>query len=282
MNTKPIAIIGANGKTGRRVCSKLRSQGLTVRGLSRSTPTPFDWQNTATWTRALQGCRSAYITFQPDLAVPGADQAIAQLADVAREVGVEHLVLLSGRGEDGAQRAEGVLKQSGLDWNIVRSGWFAQNFSEGFMQQGIAAGTLALPAGNTPEPFIDVDDIADVVVALLTTSDKRNQLFEVSGPEALTFALCMQIISDVTGKSVQYVDIPIDAFISELDALGADNDVQWLMRELFTVVFDGRNSLPVDGVQQVLGRPATDFFAYAYKAAASGAWLGQPEHKMVV
>ena len=53
---------------------------------------------------------------------------------------------------------------------------------------------------------------------------------------------------------------------------GAPDPLLWLMRELFTVVFDGRNSSPASGVEQALGRPATDFSEYLRKVMATGAW----------
>ena len=123
---------------------------------------------------------------------------------VAAEAGLEHIVLLSGRGEEGAERAEEILKASGLSWNIVRASWFCQNFSESFMLEGILEGELVLPAGDTVEPFIDADDIADVAVAALTEPRHRNKLFEVTGPRALTFAQCIQEMSEALGRPLKY------------------------------------------------------------------------------
>ena len=187
-------------------------------------------------------------------------------------MGLHHLVLLSGRGEQGAERAEQVLQSSGLDWNVVRASWFMQNFSESFMIEGILNGELMLPAGDIVEPFIDIDDIADVAVAALTRPALRNRLFEVSGPRALTFAQCAAEISQATGYSVSYTQISIDDFIQALRSQGAPEEMAWLMRELFTVVFDGRNSTPTQGVEEALGRPATDFSEFVRKVMATGAW----------
>ena len=181
---------------------------------------------------------------------------------MAREAGLEHIVLLSGRGEEGALRAEEVIKSSGISWNIVRASWFSQNFSESFMLDGVLNGELVLPAGDTLEPFVDADDIADVVVATLTDPKHHNKLFEVSGPRALTFAQCMQEISEALGRSVKYTRIPIDDYINALDEQGIPSEMQWLLRELFTFVLDGRNSHLVSGVEEALGRPATDFKTY--------------------
>lgn len=272
MKTSPILIIGNTGKTGLRVEQRLQALGHVTRGVSRSSRPAFDWEDRSTWRAAMAGARSAYITFQPDLAVPGAEQTMRHLVTLAAELGVRHLVLLSGRGEAGARRAEQVLEESGLDWNVVRASWFMQNFSESFMIEGILNGELMLPAGDTVEPFVDVDDIADVAVAALTRPELRNRAFEVSGPRALTFAECVAAISGVTGYPVKYTQIPVDSFIEGLRMQGAPEEMLWLMRELFTVVFDGRNASPSAGVEEALGRPATDFSEYLRKVTATGAW----------
>ena len=272
MKDSPILIIGKNGKTGLRVEQRLQALGYATRGVSRSTAPAFDWEDQTTWRAAMAGTRSAYVTFHPDLAIPSAEQTIRDFVALAAELGLQHLVLLSGRGEDGARRAELALEQGGLDWNIVRASWFMQNFSENFMIEGILNGELMLPAGDIVEPFIDIDDIAEVAVAALTRPELRNRVFEVSGPRAMTFAECVATISEATGYPVKYTQIPIEDFIDGLRDQGAPEPLLWLMRELFTVVFDGRNSSPTGGVEEALGRPATDFSEYVRKVVASGAW----------
>jgi uncharacterized protein YbjT (DUF2867 family) len=272
MKQPPILIIGKHAKTGSRVNQRLQTLGYATRPVSRSTQPAFDWQNPATWRPAIEGTRAAYVTYQPDLAVPGAESTIRAFVRVAAEAGLEHIVLLSGRGEEGAERAEAILKASGLSWNIVRASWFCQNFSESFMLEGIMAGELILPAGDIVEPFIDADDIADVAVAALTEPRHRNKLFEVTGPRALTFAQCIQEMSAALGRPLKYTCVPIDAYINALREQGVPEDLQWLLRELFSVVFDGRNSHVMPGVEEVLGRPATDFKTWVQKTLESGVW----------
>lgn len=272
MHAQPILVIGKNGKTGARVESRLTAKGLSTRAVSRSTLPLFDWEDPDSWMPALSGTRAAYVTFQPDLAVPSAEATIRTFVQQAVEAGLEHVVLLSGRGEDGALRAESILQSSGLAWNVVRASWFAQNFSESFMLEGILSGHLALPAGPVLEPFIDVDDIADVAVAALTRPDLRNRVFEVTGPRALTFAQCVEEISNAVGYRIEYSAISVDNFVGEMREQGAPEDMQWLMRELFSVVLDGRNSRVMDGVEEALGRPATDFSSFIKKAITSGVW----------
>jgi uncharacterized protein YbjT (DUF2867 family) len=273
MSHSPILVIGKNGKTGGRVNQRLQALGYSTRAVSRSTDPTFDWHKPETWRSAMKGTRSAYVTYQPDLAVPHAKADIRAFVEIAREVGLEHIVLLSGRGEEGAQRAEKLVISSGLSWNIVRASWFFQNFSESFLLEGILAGELVLPAGEIAEPFVDVDDIAEVAVAALTEPRHRNRVFEVSGPRAMTFADCMREISEALGRPVMYRRIPLDDYINSLKEQGMPEEMQWLLRELFSVVLDGRNSHMVSGVEEALGRPATDFKVYIQKAIDSGVWV---------
>jgi len=272
MKTSPILIIGKNGKTGSRVNQRLQDHGYTTRAVSRSTTPAFDWENSATWASAIKGTDTAYVTFQPDLAMPAAEATIKEFVRVAAENGLKHIVLLSGRGEDGAQRAEDVLINSGISWNIVRCSWFSQNFSESFMLEGIMGGELVLPAGDTVEPFVDANDIADVVVATLTDPRHRNKLYELTGPYAMTFEQCIEEISTALGRPVRYTSVPVDDYINTLREQGIPEDMQWLLNELFTVVFDGRNSNVMPGIEEALGRPATDFKTYVQKTIEAGIW----------
>ena len=107
----PILVLGATGKTGSRVVKRLNEKGIPVRiGSRRATPA-FDWENQATWIAALKNVRAAYISFYPDLAVPGTPEIIYQFCQLAVKSGVKHLVLLSGRGEEEAQRCEDIVKK---------------------------------------------------------------------------------------------------------------------------------------------------------------------------
>jgi uncharacterized protein YbjT (DUF2867 family) len=181
------------------------------------------------------------------------------------------VVLLSGRGEPGAQRAEAALQASGVPWTIARASWFNQNFSEGYLLDSVLAGEIALPAGAVPEPFIDADDIADVVVAALTDERHANRLYEVTGPRALTFAEAVGEISVVLGRPVRYTQITPEDFVVTMRAYAPEDIVQ-LLHELFTVVLDGRNTQVMNGVEEALGRPGRDFSTYVCKTAAAGTW----------
>ena len=268
----PIVVLGASGKTGRRIVERLRARALPVRPGSRSAHPPFDWEDPTTWAPALEGASAAYVSYFPDLAAPGAPEAVAALATVAVEAGVDRLVLLSGRGEHEAQRSEERLRGSGATWTVVRSSWFAQNFSEAHFREPLLGGELALPAGEVGEPFIDADDIADVAVAALTEDGHAGQVYEVTGPRLLTFAQAVQEIARASGRELRYAPIGIDDFAAALAHYGVPKEEVGLLRYLFTEVLDGRNAHVTDGVQRALGRPPRDFGDFARAAASAGVW----------
>ncbi len=268
----PILIIGGNGKTGRRVDTLLQKRGIATRPVSRSTTPSFDWTRPEDWADPLEGVSAAYVTFQPDLAVPGASDAIEELSRLAVEKGIEQVVLLSGRGEEGAQKAEEILRASRLNWTIVRASWFNQNFSENFLLDGVLAGEIALPAGDVREPFVDVDDIADVVVTALTEGGHERRLYEVTGPRAMTFAEAVDEISREVGRPIHYIQITPEQFVAGMRQNEVPADLVDLLHELFTQVLDGRNTQVMHGVKEALGRPPREFSDYVRNTAATGVW----------
>jgi len=269
---KPTLVLGGTGKTGRRVVDRLAARGLPVRIGSRSGEPPFDWDDRATWAPALQGVESVYISYYPDIAVPGAVETVGSFAELAVATGVPRLVLLSGRGEREAELAEQAVHDSGADLTILRSTWFNQNFSESYFLDYLLEGEVALPAGDIGEPFVDADDIADVAVAALTDDRHIGQLYELTGPRLLSFAEAVAEIADATGREIRYAPISLEMFESELTALGIPADVVDQLTYLFGEVLDGRNAHLADGVQRALGRQPRDFRDYARDAAATGIW----------
>lgn len=269
---KPILVLGATGKTGRRVTELLQNSGRAVRLGSRQGSPAFDWAHPAGWDAALDGVAAVYISYFPDLAAPGAPEAIEAFTNRALALGVRRLVLLSGRGEEEAQRAEDVLRRSGADWTILRAAWFCQNFSESVFLDLIRGGTVALAAGDIPEPFVDVDDIAEIAGRVLTEDGHAGQLYELTGPAGLTFAEAVAEIARATGRPIGYIRITPEEQAAGLAAAGTPPEVIDLVTYLFMSVLDGRNAQTADGVTRALGRPARSFADYAARAAATGVW----------
>ena len=271
MQDQPILVIGATGKTGSRVATKLEAKGLPVRRGSRSSATPFDWEAPETWTPALTGVHAAYVTYFPDLAFPGAVEKLESLVETARDVGVQHLVLLSGRGEHHARLGEEVVRASGTGFTIVRAAWFAQNFSEGYLRDPILAGVLPMPGGDIREPIIDIEDISDVAIAALTEDGHQGKLYEVTGPRLMTFAEMADVLGKATGRLIRHIPISFEDFHANVAAAGGT-----FVADVFTAIaretLDGRNAHTTDGVMQALGRPPRDFAEFAADAARAGVW----------
>jgi uncharacterized protein YbjT (DUF2867 family) len=271
MNTAPILVIGSTGKTGSRIVRSLTEKGFPVREGSRNSAIPFDWEKPETWAAALAGVKAAYVSYFPDLAFPGAAAKIEALTKAATAAGVRKLVLLSGRGEAHARHCEEIVRNCGLDFTLVRAAWFAQNFSEGYLQAPVLDGVVAVPAGDIKEPIADVDDIADVAVAALTDDRHNGELYEITGPRLLTFAEAAAEISSAAGIPVRYMPITLEQFHAGMLEIGGP-----LIADVFTEIcretLDGHNAYLTDGVQRALGRAPRDFADFCRDAAASGAW----------
>ena len=272
MTRDPVLVLGGTGKTGRRLAERLTAKGIPIRIGSRNGAPSFDWLDKDTWGLALEGVGAIYISYYPDIAVPGAADTVDALARLAVERGVKRLVLLSGRGETEAQRAEEMVKTSGADWTILRCAWFSQNFSEGFLVESILQGEVALPVGPVGEPVVDVVDFADVAEAVLTRPGHVGQLYELTGPRLLSFADAVAEIARATGRKISYRQISNAEFTEAMAAHDLPPDFAWLLNELFTEVLDGRNEMLTDGVQRALGRQPKDFSTYANATAATGIW----------
>ncbi len=270
-NTKPTLVIGATGKTGRRVTERIRNAGLPVKAASRTGETHFEWNDQSTWAPALDGAGAAYITYFPDLAFPGAADTVEEFAKLAVAMNVKRLILLSGRGEEGARDAELRIEDSGADWTLVRAAFFNQNFSETFVES-VRHGVLAMPGGDTTEPFLDAEDIADVVFAALLDDKHIGQLYELTGPRLLSLADAAAELGAAMGRDMQYVPITPAEYAADLAGHGLPAEVAMPIAELINEVLDGRNSYVTDGVERALGRRPRDFADYARAAAATGVW----------
>lgn len=269
-------IIGGTGKTGRRVASRLQGRGLPVTALSRP---EFDWADPDTWSSVEQPAETAYVTYYPDLAFPGAPEAVAEVVDRMARNGVRRFVLLSGRGEPEAQRAEEklaeVAKQYGAEWGVVRCAFFMQNFDESLFAPALEAGHLAFPAGEVREPFLDLEDVAEIATGMLVGEVPVNRVYELTGPALLTFADATAAIAAATGRTITYTEITTPELVADLTRAGLPAGDAEELGGLFEHILDGHNEYLASGVQEALGRPARSFSEYAARAVADGAWGGK-------
>ena len=273
MKTNKILVIGGKGKTGSRVVKLLNEKpNITIRLGSRSSEIPFDWEKPETWSLALKDINSVYITFQPDLAIPSAPETVQKFALLATKLGVEKMVLLSGRGEKEAQICEEIVKATAQKWTIVRASWFNQNFSESIFLEPLLAGFVALPQANVLEPFIDANDIAEVVTEALLNDKHNGQTYELTGPRLLSFEQAVSEIAKVIKKEIVFESLTVEKYINMLREYQVPEDEIWLINYLFSEVMDGRNSSTTNDIEKVLGRKATDFSEYVIETAKTGVW----------
>ncbi|WP_326812934.1 NAD(P)H-binding protein [Streptomyces scopuliridis] len=269
-------VLGATGKTGRRIAARLRLRGTPVRAASRSSRARFDWSDPGTWDAVLQDVVVAYVVPPP---VPG---PVHQFVVRAEAAGVRRLVLLSGRGADGwgdsafgleMLSAEEAVRGSSLEWTVLRASNFAQNFDEDAFHAPLIAGELALPAGAVPEPFIDVEDVADAAVAVLTERRRHaGRVYELSGPRALTFAEAVELISRTSGRPLTYRQITRVEYVSTLVEQGLSEREADQIAEMFVLMGSGLIAETTDDLATVLGRTPRTFEEYVVRAAAAGAW----------
>jgi uncharacterized protein YbjT (DUF2867 family) len=270
---KQIAVIGGTGKTGRRVVERLTNRGENVRSISRSSTPAFEWNNPHSYNKSLAGAHTVYVVYHPDLAVPGAYEHIEALTRTAAEVGVQKLVLLSGKGEKEAERCEQVVANSGLDFTLIRASWFSQNFSESFFLEPVLNGVVALPMHDIQIPFVDADDIADVVVEAILRDDLNSKTLEVTGPELLSLEEAVAEISKATERNIQFIPVSLEQYLTHMKSANIPAEVIWLFEYLFsTVLTNPENQMVKHDIEYVLGRKAVSFSNFAQKTAATGVW----------
>ena len=272
-NQSNILVIGGTGKTGRKVASKLTELGHKVRIGSRSVTPAFDWDNSETWTEVLEGMDKVYISFQPDLAVPGALEAIEELTKQAKRCGIKKVVLLSGKGEREAELCEQVVIHSGLDYTIVRASWFNQNFSESFFLEPILEGFVALPQADVKVPYVDTDDIAAVAVEALVNEKHNGNIYQLTGPRLLSFREVVEEISEATDREITFASISLSAYVNAMKEQGVPENFVWLVEYLFSEVLGNPIVSEItNDIELVLGRKPIDFSEYIENTKASGVW----------
>ena len=269
-------VIGGTGKTGRRVVEGLEKLNQHVRIGARSNDPVFDWNDPSTYTNALKGMDRAYIVYYPDLAVPGAKEAITALTEAALQEGLEKVVLLSGKGEKEAEACEEIVGNSGLNYTIVRASWFNQNFSESFLLEPILAGCVALPMHEAEIPFVDANDIADVVTKVLRDDSYNGKIITVTGPRKLTFKEVVDEIANRTSRRIEFQPVTINEYAESMKAAGLPKDYVWLFSYLFKEVLGNPENQEVShDAERVLGRKTIDFSEFVTKTAATGIWHQQ-------
>lgn len=274
---KNFLILGGTGKTGRRIASRLTAAGHEVRTAGRTGgDVRLDLDDPATHAPALAGITAAYLLEPGSIEGDNNPPRIAALVDAAVAAGVRRLVLLSAPGADNEHHplhaTEQAVRGSGLEWTVVRPGWFAQNFSEDFWLPAVRSGTLALPAGQGRVPFVDAEDIADVAASALTEDRHAGQVYELTGPRALGFGEAAELIAAASGRPLRYLDVTPEAYRDQQIANGVPPKAAERLAGLVAMGSTGALEGLSDGIEKALGRAPRRFEDFVVAAAATGCW----------
>ena len=275
MNDDITLVLGATGKTGRRVTARSRLSGMRVRAASRSSATRFDWSHPGGWDHALQGVTAVYLVAPT---VPGPVHEFVARAEAAR---VQRLVLLSGHGADrwgdsafglDMRSAEDAVRGSTLEWTVLRASNFFQNFEDVY-RDALASGELALPVGAAPEPFIDVEDVADAAAAVLAEPGRHaGRVYELTGPRALTYADAVELIGRATDRAITYKQVSTPEYTAGRIEQGWTEDAAHQEAAMYALIEHGMIAETTDELATILGRPPRTFEDFVVRAAATGTW----------
>ncbi|QSB06066.1 NmrA family NAD(P)-binding protein [Natronoglycomyces albus] len=266
-----VLVLTGTGKTGRRTVSALRQRGIEPRLGSRRNDPAFDWHQPQTWGPALEGIDTVFV------AIPDEHIEVEEFIDHATRCGVRKLVGLAGRRQHLLPKAPSSLlaahvKASGLPWTMLEANNFNENFSEGIYRDEVLEGTIYATVGDTPEPFIALEDLGEVAAAVLSQPGHEGITYELSGPEAISFAQVAQILQSEIGSPVTYVDVDPQTYHAAVLAAGESEELADFLNDMYEVMRKGLISDVADGVGRVLDREAVTFADWARRAAKSGAW----------
>jgi uncharacterized protein YbjT (DUF2867 family) len=269
---RQILVLGATGKTGSRVASKLSEQGVRVRTAARGgAGIHFDWDNPATIEEALQGVTGVYL-LSPVMRTDFAG-IVSYFLDQAEQAGVQHVTYLSAYGMEHAP-AEVALRAVELDLesrssfthSIIRPAWFMQNFSETFLKP--VADEIVVPSGTGAEAFVNAEDIASVAAATLAEPERHaGRVYAPTGPESLTLKEAAQIISAAVGRTIVYRDTDRDEWVGAMVRSGVPAEYGEVLRTLTETIADGRGSQPNGDVLAATGAAPISFADFAAQTA---------------
>jgi uncharacterized protein YbjT (DUF2867 family) len=279
-----ILVTGATGTIGSRVLAALaESKGVDVRAGVRAgdqaaelrganiKSVDFDYEKPDTISAALRGVERAF------LLPPMGENQVAicnRFVDLAKQAGVKHVVKLSAFGCDRepgivlgrAHRAvEKHIEASGLAWTFLRPNNFMQNFVN--YHPPDKQGNIYLPWGNGAVSFIAAEDVGAVAARVLSSDGHERKAYTVTGPEAITVAQAAQTISEATGRTIKYVDVPEHAARKAMLDMGMPNGMVEAMMELHAIDKAGYAAAVTTTVKDVTGRAPKTFREFARENA---------------
>ncbi len=265
-----VLVLGASGNVGRPLVEALLAKGEQVKAASRSGKSfgaaegvVFDYTDPSTFESAFVGVDRAYVMLAGGYVESKALLIPVIEAAAARNVKVVFQSVLGVDADDSIpyRQVEIALENSGAPYVILRPNWFSDNFHT-YWKAGIDQGVIAVPAAEGKSSFIDVRDIAESAAAVLTTDKFDNQAFNLTGPEAFSYAEAAAKISAALGKPVQYQAMEDGAFCDMLKGVGVPADYAEFLTSIFYPVREGWTAGVSDAVKVLTGKPARSLDTY--------------------
>ncbi|EKO3383196.1 SDR family oxidoreductase [Vibrio fluvialis] len=257
-----VLVLGASGHVGQPLVAELLAKGEQVKAASRSGQAfgaaegvVFDFADPTTFDAAFDGVDRAYVMLPGGYVESKALLEPVIQAAAERNVKVVFQSVLGVDADDSIpyRQVEIALENSGVPYVILRPNWFADNFHT-YWKAGIDQGVIGVPAGEGKSSFIDVRDIASSAAAALTTNRFDNQAFNLTGPEALSYAQAAQKISEALGKPVAYQAMEEGAFCDLLKSVGVPADYAEFLTSIFYPVREGWTAGVSDAVVTLTGK----------------------------
>lgn len=257
-----VLVLGASGHVGQPLVAELLAKGEQVKAASRSGQAfgaaegvVFDFADPTTFDAAFEGVDRAYVMLPGGYVESKALLEPVIQAAAERNVKVVFQSVLGVDADDSIpyRQVEIALENSGVPYVILRPNWFADNFHT-YWKAGIDQGVIGVPAGEGKSSFIDVRDIASSAAAALTTNRFDNQAFNLTGPEALSYAQAAQKISEALGKPVAYQAMEEGAFCDLLKSVGVPADYAEFLTSIFYPVREGWTAGVSDAVATLTGK----------------------------
>ncbi|MBY8268121.1 SDR family oxidoreductase [Vibrio fluvialis] len=257
-----VLVLGASGHVGQPLVAELLAKGEQVKAASRSGQAfgaaegvVFDFADPTTFDAAFDGVDRAYVMLPGGYVESKALLEPVIQAAAERNVKVVFQSVLGVDADDSIpyRQVEIALENSGVPYVILRPNWFADNFHT-YWKAGIDQGVIGIPAGEGKSSFIDVRDIASSAAAALTTNRFDNQAFNLTGPEALSYAQAAQKISAALGKPVAYQAMEEGAFCDLLKSVGVPADYAEFLTSIFYPVREGWTAGVSDAVVTLTGK----------------------------
>jgi uncharacterized protein YbjT (DUF2867 family) len=271
-----ILVLGSSGTVGREVVKELLEAGVPLRAgyLTRPPATPGVEGvrlNLATGNgldAALSGITSLFL-----LTGSIEDQTGAELraVEAARRAGVKRLVKLSVWGAEGGDYSfakihrpvERAIEASGIPYTFLRPNGFMQNFITYDGESIRTQGAFSFPGGDARVSHVDVRDIARVAARTLTRLGHEGKAYDLSGPEALTFAEVAEKLSAAAGRAIRYVDQPEAEFRKSMVEMGAPEPYADALLDLSRYYAAGKASRVTNAVKEVTGNAPISFDQFA-------------------